>query len=169
MKKFIPIHTEFMNYPTHNYITSANRIANTLALTLCQKALVYNNVIIAYSGHSGAILATLLHQALNLYLNIDRISLINVRKKENTHDLNCNVNAKNLILNTSDYKIIVIDDFIESGDTINKILDYLKSWEVKPNVLCTTNRMYNYEEMEKHNSEVYNRIVDSFDYIICRL
>lgn len=87
------------------------------------------------------------------------------RKIENSHSSS----LEGVTIHKEDSKIIIIDDFVESGDTIYNIINDLKQIEniSHYDMLCVSNPWDEERIEESKHQEVYEDIISHFDYICC--
>lgn len=131
---------------------------------------IYPNdtIILVIRGHSGSIIAGGVATILTLEYNI-KVNIIVVRKNhENSHEDWSHSNHYINLLSNINNKIIVLDDFISDGDTIEYILNYLDTSIENPrsyNMLCVGNH---YSKITaKTNFRLYNEILSRFDIVSC--
>lgn len=97
------------------------------------------------TGSSGAIMATIFS------LNVPQCKIIHIKKEgENSHSSN-----EDRSVNKIDHINIIIDDFISTGKTVNRIAGFMSSNEIA--IHCLVISGYSY-----HNSCKF-----TMDYIIC--
>lgn len=124
-----------INYPVCNdNFTSCKTIARCYSSGLREIYPDKNTKMNLFvTGASGIIFGTLVLNSLN-YHGYKYIKLVVIRKKfENSHDSY----SRGLT-----YKNIVIDDFIEQGNTINRIVEHVRGFTTNNEVdtLCIGNR-----------------------------
>lgn len=152
-----------MFYPVGKYFYDNTRFIRETAKIIRE---VYPNdtIILVVRGHSGSILAGgiayLLHKAgISVKISISR-------KEENSHGENLDCIYRSM---EESERIIIVDDFVDSGDTIYKILEDLESLTGKKyyDMLCISNR-WDEEILSDHSKgETYNNIISHFRYICC--
>lgn len=125
-------------------------------------------LILIGRGTSGAILSG----ALAAILQEDRTVSIHIsrKSKEDSHGVNLDGLHSD---NWKDSRIIVVDDFLETGNTILAILEDLKEKfreEVTLDMLCVGNYL-DYSSFEESGGEKYwdnwRKIAENFKYIVC--
>lgn len=164
MEQFIYLKEQCsMSYPVGEYFYSNTSFIRETAKIIRE---VYPNdkIILVVRGHSGSILAGGIAYLLHKAGRSVRISIS--RKEENSHGGNLDCIHRNM---EESERIIVVDDFVESGDTIYKILEDLDSLTGKGyyDMLCMANR-WDDEKLTTHsNGETYNDIISHFRYICC--
>ena len=138
------------------------------AASSINKVFPTGKLILVVRGHSGSILAGGIAYILK---RKGREVLISVsRKAESTHG--CNLEGLPSYI-PDDTHIIIVDDFVETGETINAILkDLTKTIENIEvfDMLCVANH-WNEDDLtdrgiNKH-WETNKRIVSHFEYILC--
>lgn len=128
-----------------------------------------NSITLIGRGNSGAIiagaLAALLYQE-NYCVDI----FISRKSQESSHGLNLDGLGSEAF---KESRIIVIDDFMETGNTILAILEDLRKKfrrEVPIDMLCIGNYL-DYSSFKKSGGERYwdnwKKISENFEYIVC--
>lgn len=155
----------FIDYPTgkmfsypHTITYHVKSIANYV-----NKLLPTGKLILVARGHSGSILAGAVGYLL---CRKKREVIISIsRKKEHTHGQNLEGIPN---FESTNAHIIVIDDFVCSGNTIKCILKDLDKKILltkKFDILCVCNEWN--EATLKQSHPVIRKIVSRFNYIIC--
>lgn len=114
--KFFPIeNATCVPYPIGDEMKTVDNIVRQMATQFRKIYTPNDSIKLLFRGSSGAIMATLLNTKLREY----RICLVPVRKPgENSHI------GKGYIYNEDDrHKIVIIDDFMSSGATVNAIAE----------------------------------------------
>ena len=161
-----------MLYPVGQHFSLGNFNYIREAASAINKVFPTGKLILVVRGHSGSILAGGIAYILK---RKDRDVLISVsRKSESTHG----VNLEGISSIISDYThIIVVDDFVDTGKTIETILKDLtgriKGIEVF-DMLCVAN-FWDEDDLTKKGGkrgtnrywESNKRIASHFEYILC--
>ncbi len=127
-----------MTYPVGYNITNDTKYINLVKpvlLKLLKESFPHksNKIDIWVKGSSGAILGGM----LATHLPEDRVTIKHIKKSgESSHHNNLSLYGFNERVN------IIIDDFIESGKTINSINDELKNKGVSCDILIIANTMF---------------------------
>lgn len=162
-----------MWYPVGQYFSSDNFDYIREAASSINKVFPTGKLILVVRGHSGSILAGSIAYILK---RKGREVLISVsRKAESTHGDNLEGIYPSCISN--DIHIIVVDDFVQTGETIEAILKDLteRIEDVKVfDMLCVANHWDEddlTEEGGKRGTNRYweanKRIASHFEYILC--
>lgn len=164
MKKFVYLkEKQAPAYPTGRrfslddfyYIRETARVIN--------EVFPKDKILLVVRGHSGSILAggiayLLTRKGMDVVIAISR-------KVENSHSRS----LEGVTIHKEDSKIIIIDDFIESGDTIYNIINDLK--QIKNighfDMLCVSNHWDEKRIEKSKHQEIYEDIISHFDYICC--
>ena len=161
-----------MYYPIGQYFSSDNFDYIREAASSINKVFPTGKLILVVRGHSGSILAGSIAYILK---RKDRDVLISVsRKSESTHGVNLEGISSFI---PDDTHIIVVDDFVDTGKTIETILKDLtgiiKGIEVF-DMLCVANCWDEGDLIEKGGKRGTNkywkankRIASHFKYILC--
>ena len=161
-----------MYYPIGQYFSSDNFDYIREAVSSINKVFPTGKLILVVRGHSGSILAGSIAYILK---RKGREVLISVsRKAESTHGDNLEGISSNV---SDDTHIIVVDDFVQTGATIEAILNDLteriKNMKVV-DMLCVANGWdkgdFTEEGGERGTNrywEVNKRIASHFEYILC--
>ena len=161
-----------MQYPVGEYFSKENFDYIREAASSINKIFPTGKLILVVRGHSGSILAggiayILRRKSRNVLISVSR-------KSEPTHGSNLEGVYPSCI--SSDTHIIVVDDFVQSGETIETILMDLimRTNERKFDMLCVANHWDEddlTEEGGKRGTNRYweanNRIASHFRYILC--
>lgn len=162
-----------MHYPVGQYFSSDNFDYIREAASSINKIFPTGKLILVVRGHSGSILAGGIAYILK---RKDRDVLISVsRKAESTHGNNLEGISSYTV--SGDTHIIVVDDFIQTGKTIEAILkdltERIKDMKVF-DMLCVANHWDEdnlTEEGGKRGTNRYweanKRIASHFEYILC--
>ena len=161
-----------MYYPIGQYFSSDNFDYIREAASSINKVFPTGKLILVVRGHSGSILAGSIAYILK---RKGREVLISVsRKAESTHGDNLEGISSNV---SDDTHIIVVDDFVQTGETIEAILkdltERIKNMKVF-DMLCVANGWdegdFTEEGGERGTNrywEVNKRIASHFEYILC--
>ena len=161
-----------MYYPIGQYFSSDNFDYIREAASSINKVFPTGKLILVVRGHSGSILAGSIAYILK---RKGREVLISVsRKAESTHGDNLEGISSNV---SDDTHIIVVDDFVQTGETIEAILkdltERIKNMKVF-DMLCVANSWdkgdFTEEGGERGTNrywEVNKRIASHFEYILC--
>ena len=161
-----------MYYPVGQYFSSDNFDYIREAASSINKVFPTGKLILVVRGHSGSILAGSIAYILK---RKGREVLISVsRKAESTHGNNLEGISSNV---SDDTHIIVVDDFVQTGETIEAILkdltERIKNMKVF-DMLCVANSWdkgdFTEEGGERGTNrywEVNKRIASHFEYILC--
>lgn len=161
-----------MYYPVGQYFSSDNFDYIREAASSINKVFPTGKLILVVRGHSGSILAGSIAYILK---RKGREVLISVsRKAESTHGENLEGIPSNVL---DDTHIIVVDDFVQTGETIEAILkdltERIKNMKVF-DMLCVANGWdkgdLTGEGGERGTNrywEVNKRIASHFEYILC--
>ena len=161
-----------MYYPIGQYFSSDNFDYIREAASSINKVFPTGKLILVVRGHSGSILAGSIAYILK---RKGREVLISVsRKAESTHGNNLEGISSNV---SDDTHIIVVDDFVQTGETIEAILkdltERIKNMKVF-DMLCVANSWdkgdFTEEGGERGTNrywEVNKRIASHFEYILC--
>ena len=161
-----------MYYPIGQYFSSDNFDYIREAASSINKVFPTGKLILVVRGHSGSILAGSIAYILK---RKGREVLISVsRKAESTHGENLEGISSNV---SDDTHIIVVDDFVQTGETIEAILkdltERIKNMKVF-DMLCVANSWdkgdFTEEGGERGTNrywEVNKRIASHFEYILC--
>ena len=161
-----------MYYPIGQYFSSDNFDYIREAASSINKVFPTGKLILVVRGHSGSILAGSIAYILK---RKDREVLISVsRKAESTHGDNLEGISSNV---SDDTHIIIVDDFVETGETIEAILkdltERIKGVEVF-DMLCVSNHWDEDDLTEEGGKRGINRywkanerIASHFEYILC--
>lgn len=159
-------------YPVGQHFSLGNFNYIREAASSINKVFPTGKLILVVRGHSGSILAGGIAYILK---RKDRDVLISVsRKSESTHGVNLE-GISSII--SDDTHIIVVDDFVETGNTIETILKDLtgriKGMKVF-DMLCVANLWDEGDLTEKGGKRGTNRywkankrIASHFEYILC--
>lgn len=162
-----------MWYPVGQYFSSDNFDYIREAASSINKVFPTGELILVVRGHSGSILAGSIAYILK---RKGREVLISVsRKAESTHGDNLEGISSYTI--SGDTHIIVVDDFVQSGETVETIIkdltNRLNSVEVF-DMLCVANHWDKDDLTEEGGKrginrywEANNRIASHFRYILC--
>ena len=166
LDRFIVIRYPFGVYWKDEYIKqSARAIYNTY------KNDIYNGYTITFiaRGTSGAMIAGAILNELKHIESSTEVCILIVRKDGDDAHSSSLQGIDEIRLS----KIIVIDDFIESGDTINAILERLdsrlNSIFPKYDMLCVSNYI-DASRLKKNKNDDYRRwkeICSRFEYVVC--
>lgn len=157
-----------MQYPVGQYFSSDNFDYIREAASSINKVFPTGKLISVVRGHSGSILAGGIAYILK---RKDRDVLISVsRKAEPTHGDNLEgISSYTVSGNTH---IIVVDDFVQTGETIEAILkdltERIEGVEVF-DMLCVTN-YWDEDDLTEEGGEYWEanrRIASHFEYILC--
>ena len=173
MAKFVYFRNAYStHYPIGQYFSSSNFNYIKEAASSINKIFPTGKLILVVRGHSGSILAGGIAYILK---RKDRHVLISVsRKAESTHGNNLEGIYSRI---PKDTHIIVVDDFIESGETIEAILkdltERIEDVEVF-DMLCVANH-WDEDDLTKEGGkrgtnrywEANRRIASHFEYILC--
>ena len=173
MAKFVYFkNTCRMKYPIGQYFSLDNFDYIREAASSINKVFPTGKLILVVRGHSGSILAGSISYILK---RKGREVLISVsRKAESTHGDNLEGISSNV---SDDTHIIVVDDFVQTGETIEAILkdltERIKNMKVF-DMLCVANSWdkgdFTEEGGERGTNrywEVNKRIASHFEYILC--
>lgn len=161
-----------MYYPIGQYFSSDNFDYIREAASSINKVFPTGKLILVVRGHSGSILAGSIAYILK---RKGREVLISVsRKAESTHGDNLEGISSNV---SDDTHIIVVDDFVQTGETIEAILkdltERIKNMKVF-DMLCVANRWDKGDLTEGGEErgtnrywELNKRIASHFEYILC--
>ena len=161
-----------MYYPIGQYFSSDNFDYIREAASSINKVFPTGKLILVVRGHSGSILAGSIAYILK---RKGREVLISVsRKAESTHGENLEGIPSNV---SDDTHIIVVDDFVQTGETIEAILkdltERIKNMKVF-DMLCVANGWDKDDLTEEGGEggtnrywEVNKRIASHFEYILC--
>lgn len=162
-----------MWYPVGQYFSSDNSDYIREAASFINKVFPTGKLILVVRGHSGSILAGGIAYILK---RKGRYVLISVsRKAESTHGNNLEGISPYIV--SGDTHIIVVDDFVQTGETIEAILkdltEKIKNMKVF-DMLCVANYWDEddlTEEGGKRGTNKYweanKRIASHFEYILC--
>ena len=162
-----------MRYPVGQYFSGANFDYIREAASSINKIFPTGKLILVVRGHSGSILAGGIAYILK---RKDRDVLISVsRKSESTHGDNLEGIYPSCISDNT--HIIVVDDFVQSGETVETIIkdltNRLNGVEIF-DMLCVANHWDEddlTEEGGKRGTNRYweanRRIASHFEYILC--
>ena len=167
---FITVCYPFGIHWKHEYIKKSTRIIYDI-----YKSEIEEGATIAFvaRGTSGAMIAgAMLNELYNIDSCVDARILI-VRKE---NDTSAHCSSLKGIEDLKEARLIVVDDFISSGDTILSILEELdKYYEIIPSpkekydMLCVSNFIDARSLKKKYNSS-YNTlkaICSRFDIVVC--
>ena len=161
-----------MYYPIGQYFSSDNFDYIREAASSINKVFPTGKLILVVRGHSGSILAGSIAYILK---RKGREVLISVsRKAESTHGDNLEGISSNV---SDDTHIIVVDDFVQTGETIEAILkdltERIKNMKVF-DMLCVANGWDKDDLTEEGGErgtnrywETNKRIASHFEYILC--
>lgn len=161
-----------MYYPVGQYFSSDNFDYIREAASSINKVFPTGKLVLVVRGHSGSILAGSIAYILK---RKGREVLISVsRKAESTHGGNLEGILSNI---SDDTHIIVVDDFVQTGETIEAILkdltERIKNMKVF-DMLCVANGWDKGDFTEEGGDrgtnrywEVNKRIASHFEYILC--
>ena len=161
-----------MYYPIGQYFSSDNFDYIREAASSINKVFPTGKLILVVRGHSGSILAGSIAYILK---RKGREVLISVsRKAESTHGDNLEGISSNV---SDDTHIIVVDDFVQTGETIEAILkdltERIKNMKVF-DMICVANGWDKGDLTEGGGErgtnrywEVNKRIASHFEYILC--
>lgn len=161
-----------MWYPVGAYFSSSNFNYIREAASSINKVFPTDKLILVVRGHSGSILAGGIAYILK---RKGRDVLISVsRKKESTHGENLEGISSSM---PRDTHIIVIDDFVQTGETIEAILkdltERLEDMKVF-DMLCVANHWDKDDLTKKGGERGTNKywkankgIASHFEYILC--
>lgn len=166
LDRFINVQYPFGVYWRDEYIKqSARAIYNTYRND------IYNGYTITFvaRGTSGAMIAGAMLNELKHIEGSTKVCILIVRKdRDDAHSISLQGIDK---IGLS--KIIVIDDFIDSGDTINAILKELDSMLnymfPKYDMLCVSNYI-DASMLKKNKNDNYRKwkeICSRFEYVVC--
>ena len=154
-------------YPIGQYFSSDNFYYIREAASSINKIFPTGKFILVVRGHSGSILAGGIAYILK---RKGREVLISVsRKAEPTHGENLEGIPYNI---PNDTHIIIVDDFVQTGETIEAILkdliETIKNMKVF-DMLCVGNQWDEDDLTEEGNRywEANKRIASHFEYILC--
>lgn len=159
-------------YSIGQFFSSDNFSYIREAASSINKVFPTGKLILVVRGHSGSILAGSIAYILK---RKGREVLISVsRKAESTHGDNLEGISPNV---SDDTHIIVVDDFIQTGETIEAILkdltERIKNMKVF-DMLCVSNQWDEDDLTEEGRKKVTNRyweankrIASYFEYILC--
>ena len=159
-------------YPVGQYYSSDSFYYIKEAASSINKVFPTGKLILVVRGHSGSILAGSIAYILK---RKGREVLISVsRKTESTHGKNLEGISSNV---SDDTHIIVVDDFVQTGATIEAILkdltERIKNMKVF-DMLCIANHWGEDDLTEEGREKVTNRyweankrIASHFGYILC--
>lgn len=154
----------------HNYISeNADIIFNTY------KEDIENGTTIAFvvRGTSGAMIAgAILNELHNINPSINSCILVIRKKNENSHDFTLSG-----ITTLTDARLIVVDDFIQTGETIKEVLKNLdKYFEIplpspkeKYDMLCICNPLSKIA-LKKNGCadwKTWKEILSRFEFVVC--
>ena len=173
MAKFIYFRNNCsVSYPVGEYYSSDNFDYIREAASSINKIFPTGKLILVVRGHSGSILAGSIAYILK---RKGREVLISVsRKAESTHGENLEGISSNV---SDDTHIIVVDDFVQTGETIEAILkdltERIKNMKVF-DMLCVANG-WDKGDFTKEGGEggtnryweANKRIASHFEYILC--
>lgn len=128
-KKTMQTHNilETYDYPVFDNLKIVDTNIN-LMIPLLEKVLnKKQNIQIFCRGSSGLVIAMALQKELN---NLEYKSQIAFVRKDSEKSHGCSTSI------ISKAQIIVVDDFVATGTTIRTIIDYLNSFESKPNIVA---------------------------------
>lgn len=157
-----------MHYPVGQYFSSDNFDYIREAASSINKVFPTGKLILVVRGHSGSILAggiayILKRKGRNVLISVSR-------KAESTHGYNLEGIASFI---SSDTHIIVVDDFVQTGETIEAILkdltERIKNMKVF-DMLCVAN-YWDEDDLTEEGDNSYwrgnKRIASHFEYILC--
>lgn len=149
-------------YPTGRDLKKTYNYAVQCA-SLIENTFTEKDILLVCRGHSGSIIAgciaTLL-QRKNRKIKI----IISRKKREKSHSYTLETWPDKTEQN---YHIIIVDDFIESGETIASILEDIiinTDYKDKIDALCVENSL-NYKSIKDY--EDFNILLDHFKYVFC--
>lgn len=162
-----------MRYPVGEFFSEKNFDYIREAASSINKIFPTGKLILVVRGHSGSILAGGIAYILK---RKGRKVLISVsRKAESTHGSNLEGISSYTV--SSDTHIIVVDDFVNTGETIEAILKDLteRIEDMKVfDMLCVANHWDENDLTEKggrrgtnRDWEANKRIASHFEYILC--
>lgn len=167
---FIKILYPFGIYWSHEYIqSSAKAIYNTY------KEDIEKNTIIAFvvRGTSGAMIAGAILNELH-HINSSANTCILIVRKDNDTSAHCY--SLRGIEDLEEARFIVVDDFIQSGETIKAILKDLDEYfeisstpKEKYDMLCISNYL-DVGALKKNRCDDYRKwkgICSRFEYVVC--
>lgn len=162
MAKFVYFKKECgIEYPTGQYFSDNFSYIREAASSI-NKVFPTGKLILVVRGHSGSILAGGIAYILK---RKGRDVLISVsRKAESSHGSNLEGISYDVLNNTH---IIIVDDFVSTGETIRAILKDLteRIENVKVfDMLCISN---SWNEQDLIRKEAYEEIASYFKYILC--
>lgn len=165
MSQFIHFkHDYTLLYPVGSYYLDDSykyikEIAKIIHKTFSKK----DRIILIARGHSGSILAGGI--AYSLEEKGRKVEISVSRKSENSHGSNFSGVHRNL----KNSRIVVIDDFIESGETISIILKDLSDRLGYScfDMLCLSNHLDDCTDDWKFSFVSMNYLKSSFKYICC--
>ena len=173
MAKFIYFRNNCsVSYPVGQYFSSDNFDYIREAASSINKVFPTGKLILVVRGHSGSILAGSIAYILK---RKGREVLISVsRKAESTHGDNLEGIPSEV---SDDTHIIIVDDFVETGETIEAILkdltEKIEGMKVF-DMLCVSNHWDEDDLTEEGGRRVTNRywkanerIASHFEYILC--
>lgn len=171
MAKFIYFRNDcWMSYPVGQYFSDNFDYIREAASSI-NKVFPTGKLILVVRGHSGSILAGGIAYILK---RKGREVLISVsRKAESTHGENLEGISSNI---SDDTHIIVVDDFVQTGETIEAIFkdltERIKDMKVF-DMLCIANHWDEDDLTEEGKRgtnrywEANKRIASHFEYILC--
>ena len=149
-------------YPVESYIMVNQDYAENVANTIVE---LYHgkDIALIVRGHSGTLLAGMVSYIL-ISVGYDVQIYISRKSTENSHGENLN-GLESLEFNR---KIIVLDDFVETGETITTIIDDVRQYfDQKLDCLFVSNR-WSRDYTPSHLSEFAEcKILKNFKHICC--
>lgn len=164
MKKFVYLkNSHSPGYPTGKLFSTDDFYYIRATAEAINRVFPKDKILLVVRGHSGSILAGGIAYLLARKGNYVIISVS--RKAENSHSNSLD----GVAIHKGDSKIVIIDDFIDSGDTIYNIINDLKQIEniSHYDMLCISNHWDEERIEESKHQEVYEDIISHFDYICC--
>lgn len=164
MKKFIYLKGGYCpQYPTGRLFSTSDFHYIRETARVINEVFPKDKILLIVRGHSGSIIAggvayLLTRKGSDVIISISR-------KSENSHSSS----LEGVTAHKGDSKIVIIDDFIESGDTIYNIINDLKQIENIGHfdMLCVSNHWDEEYIKDSKHQEVYEDIISHFDYICC--
>lgn len=164
MKKFVYLKSkQSPSYPTGKRFSTDDFHYIRATAEAINRVYPKDKILLVVRGHSDSILAggiayLLTRKGSDVIISVSR-------KAENSHSSS----LEGVTIHKGDSKIIIVDDFIESGDTIYNIINDLKQIENTSHfdMLCISNCWDEEYIEESKNQEVYEDIISHFDIICC--
>ena len=170
LDKFVPVIYPFGINWKHELIAK-----NTKALYDIYKEEIVNGTVMAFitRGTSGAMIAGAMMNELHHICPFANSCIIVVRKES---DKSAHCSSLKGIEDLKDARLVVVDDFISSGNTVLAILEELdRYFEVIPSakekydMLCVSNYIDARSLKKKYNSSynTWKAICSRFDIVVC--